>query len=91
VQYEFKPGFDRSFKKLSGNRKRKAYEAIDTLMDYFDGLAGLPKGLGLRNWKDDYWEIRSTLKDRIIFKLTDHIVFLFTGSHDDITKFMREK
>ncbi|MBW1983014.1 MAG: hypothetical protein JRJ12_17585 [Deltaproteobacteria bacterium] len=86
MQYEFKTTFDRRFKKLPPDRQQKAYEAIDKLMNYFDGLAPLPRGLGLKNWKEDYWEIRSSLKDRIIFKFTDHIIFLFIGNHDEIRR-----
>jgi len=84
VRYEFKTSFDRRFKKLPLTRQQKAFDAIDTLMNYFDGLTPLPKALGLKNWKGDYWEIRSTLKDRILFKFEDHIVFLFIGNHDEI-------
>ena len=91
MRYEFKTSFDRRFRKLSPTRQQKAYDAIDTLMNYFDGLAPLPKGLDLKNWKGDYWEIRSTLKDRILFKFEDHIVFLFIGSHDEIRSFMKGK
>jgi len=92
VEYEFKPSFDRRFRKLGRSRQQKAYEAIDSLLSYFDGEeAPLRKGLGLKNWGGDYWEIRSTLKDRIIFKFTDHIIFLFIGSHDEIRAFMKGK
>ena len=91
MQYEFKPSFDRRFKKLSPERREKAYEAVDTLMKYLDHLVPLPVGLGLKNWKGDYWEIRSSLKDRIIFKFTDRIVFLFIGSHDEIRSFMKDR
>jgi len=91
VEYEFKPSFDRRFEKLSRKRQQKAFEAIDVLMNYFDGKAPLPKGLGLKNWKGDYWEIRSTLKDRIIFQFKNHISFLFIGSLDDIRTFMKVK
>jgi mRNA-degrading endonuclease RelE of RelBE toxin-antitoxin system len=89
VQYEFKSSFDRTFKKLSPSHQKKVYQTIDTLMNYLDGLAPLPPGLGLKNWSADYWEIRSGLKDRILFEFTDTIVFLFVGSHDDIKNFIK--
>ena len=53
--------------------------------------ASLPKGLGFTNWQGDYWKIRTTLKDRIIFKFTDHISFLFLGSHAEIRGVMKGK
>ena len=91
MEYEFKPSFDRRFRKLGTNRKQKAYEDIDALMSYFDGQASLPKGLCFKNWEGDYWEIRTTLKDRIIFRFTDHVIFLFIGSHAEIRVVMKGK
>jgi len=91
VQYEFKTSFARRFKKFSSPRQQKVYQAIDTFMEYIDGEAELPSGLGLKNWHADYWEIRAGIKDRILFELTDHITFLFVGNHDEIKKFMRQK
>jgi len=91
VRYEFKSSFDRSFKKLSPAQQKKVYRALDFLMNYFDGLTPLPSGLGLKNWHEDYWEIRVGLKDRILFEFTDEIVFYLVGSHDDIRNFMRKR
>jgi len=91
VRYEFKSSFDRRFKKLPSSRQHRVYEAIDALLEYIDGEAELPVGLGLKNWHAEYWEIRAGIKDRILFELTDQITFLFVGSHDDIKKFMRGK
>ncbi|UCE34953.1 MAG: hypothetical protein JSV40_03310, partial [Deltaproteobacteria bacterium] len=81
----------RRSRKLGTNRKQDAYEDIHALMSYFDGEASLPKGLGLKNWQGDYWEIRTTLRDRIIFKFTDRVIFLFIGSQDEIRAFMKGK
>jgi hypothetical protein len=91
MRYEFKPSFDRSFKKLPPFRQEKVYQALDAFMKYLDKEAPLPSGLGLKNWREDYWEIRSSIKDRILFEFTDEIVFLFVGNHDDIKKFMKVK
>jgi len=91
MNYEFKPSFDRRFKKLAAERQTRAYEALNALMNYLDRHIELPPGLGLKNWKSDYWEIRTSLKDRILFKYTDHVTFLFIGNHDDLRKFMKKK
>ena len=91
MQYEFKATFDRRFKKLSLSQQKKVYQTIDTLMNYLDGLAPLPTGLGLKNWHADYWEIRAGLKDRILFEFTNKIVFLFVGSHDEIKDYIKER
>jgi hypothetical protein len=91
VQYEFKRSFDRAFKKLPTDRRESAYAAIDVFMNYLDGSSPLPAGLGLKNWRGDYWEIRSSLRDRILFKFTDRIIFLFIGNHDAIRSFMKRR
>ena len=91
MQYEFKLSFNRRFKKLSPSRQKKIYQALDILMNYLDGNAPLPPGLGLKNWHSDYWEIRSGLRDRILFEFTDKIVFLMVGSPEEIKNFVRGK
>jgi len=91
MRYEFKSGFDRGFKKLSPERQRKAYSAIDAFLKHVDGEAPLPPGLGLKNWHGDYWEIRSSIRDRILFEFTDRVFFLFVGNHDEIKNFMKSK
>lgn len=91
MHYEFKSSFDRRFKKLPPARQRKAYAAIDALLKYIDGETDLSPGLGLKNWHGDYWEIRTDIKDRILFEFTDYISFLFVGTHDDIRKFMKTR
>ena len=91
MRYDFKSSFDRRFKKLSPERQRKAYAAIDAFLKYVDGESHLPPGLGLKNWHGDYWEIRSSIRDRILFEFTDRVFFLFVGNHDEIKTFMKSK
>ena len=91
MHYEFKTSFDRRFKKLSSTRQKKVFQAIDALMKYIDGETEPASGLGLKNCHADYWEIRAGIKDRILFEFTDHITFLFIGSHEEVNKFMRRK
>jgi hypothetical protein len=91
MQYEFKSSFDRRFKKLSPERQRKTYLAMDVLLKHIDGQAALPPRLGLKNWLGDYWEIRAGIKDRVLFEFTDQITFLFVGNHDEIKRFMKSR
>ena len=91
MQIEFKASFDRHFKKLPATRQQRVFAAIDVLLQYVDGTIELPQGLGLKNWHKNYWEIRAGLKDRIIFELTDRIIFRMVGSHDDIRNFMKRR
>ena len=91
MQIKFKSSFDRHFRKLSVARQQRVFEAIDALLSYLDGVGELRHGLGLKNWHKDYWEIRSGLRDRIIFELTVRITFFMVGNHDEIRNFMKRR
>ncbi len=46
--------------------------------------------MGLKNLRENYWEIRVNVKDRIIFTLEkDKVAFIIVGNHDEIKKFLR--
>ena len=87
--FEFRPSFDRRFKKLSPQRQQKSRAAIEQLLAYLDRRTPLRPGLGLKNFHGHYWEIRLDLHDRIIFELTDRVVFWLVGNHDEIRRFMK--
>ena len=89
MQFEFANSFDRRFKKLSPERQRKARIAVEGLLAYLDRKAALRPGLGLKNFQKNYWEIRIDIHDRIIFELTDRVIFWLVGNHDEIRRFMR--
>lgn len=89
MPFEFAGSFDRRFKKLSPERQQKARAAIEALLTYLDRKAPLRPGLGLKNFQKDYWEIRIDIHDRIIFELTDRVIFWLVGNHEEIRRFMR--
>ena len=89
MQFEFRPSFDRRFKKLSPGRQQKAGAAIESLLSYLEHKTPLRPGLGLKNFHGDYWEIRLDIHDRIIFELSDRVVFWLVGNHDDIRRFIK--
>ena len=89
MRFEFQPSFDRCFKKLSPERRQKARVAIEALLAYLDRKAPLRPGLGLKNFQGNYWEIRMDLHDRMIFELTDRVIFWLVGNHDEIRRFMK--
>ena len=92
MQLEFRPSFDRRFKKLSTDRQRKARAAIESLLAYLDKTGPLRPGLGLKNFHGDYWEIRIDIHDRIIFEMTRRgVIFWCVGNHDDVRRFMKGK
>jgi len=89
VKYEYKPSFDKAFKKLPKGRKNKVLKAIFALIDYFE-TGKRAKGLGLKHLRKDFWEIRADIKDRIIFIYTnDTVSFVIVGTHDEIRRFLR--
>jgi len=89
VRYEYKPSFDKTFKKLSKERKTRVLKAIFALIDYFE-IGERTEGLGLKHLRGDFWEIRADIKDRIIFALIDDSVsFVIVGSHDEIRRFLK--
>lgn len=89
MQFEFKSSFDRRFKKLSRDRQEKARSAIESILAYLDKKGPLRPGLGLKNFRENYWEIRMDIRDRIIFELTDRVIFWLVGNHDEIRRFMK--
>jgi len=89
MRYEYKPSFDRMFKKLPKDRRDKVLKAIFALIEYFE-VGKRAKGLGLKHLRDDFWEIRADIRDRIMFAFTDDIVsFVVVGTHDEIRRFLR--
>jgi hypothetical protein len=56
----------------------------------FIGQPHLHKGLGLRKLRDDYYEIRVDLKQRLVFEnAPDTLVFDFLGNHDEVKRFLK--
>ena len=89
MKYEFKSSFDKTFKKLELNRKEKVMQAVSLLIDFFE-IGKKTKGLGLKHLREDFWEIRVNIKDRIIFTLKEETVgFVIVGNHDEIKRFLK--
>lgn len=89
MTFEFKPSFDRSVKSLNKKHKEEIKELCMTLIDILSGTLHLSSGLGLKNLRKNFWEIRKGLKFRILFRWTAaHIEFLLAGTHEDIKRFI---
>ncbi|OGC09569.1 hypothetical protein A3J90_04780 [candidate division WOR-1 bacterium RIFOXYC2_FULL_37_10] len=88
MRYERKRSFDRIFKKLNYGEQVTIVEAIDKLLSFYEsGIKS--EGLGLKHLKDDLWEIRTSIRNRILFSIYgDLISFLLLGNHE-IKKFLR--
>ena len=89
MKYEFKPSFDKTFRKLDPDRRERVLGAVSQLIDYFETRVKT-RGLGLKHLREKIWEVRIDIKDRVIFAIEgDTIGFLIVGSHDEIKEFLK--
>ena len=89
MNYYFKPSFTRLFKKLDPAKQVRALEAIEALKTVLETRISLGS-LGLKRLSKDLWEVRSSLKDRILFTFKrDTVTFVMIGNHDDIAKYLK--
>lgn len=86
----YRSSFEKTFKKLSKERQDAITEAVGSFFHSTVPGKQPTKGLGLKKLKGNYWEIRSSLADRIIFEwIGDNFDFRLAGSHNDVRKFLR--
>jgi len=89
LKYEYKASFDKTFKKLGRERQQGVKKAVSALIDFFES-GEKASDLGLKQLRGDFWEIRSGIRDRIIFAFNDNVVrFVIIGNHDEIRKFLK--
>jgi mRNA-degrading endonuclease RelE of RelBE toxin-antitoxin system len=90
MQYNFKSSFDRCFNKLSPQKQKLIQEAIEKLKIFY-ATRQMSDGLGLKNMRKNYWEIRASIRDRILFFVQDDIVsFILVGNHDDMRRYLKK-
>ncbi|MFA6141760.1 MAG: hypothetical protein WC738_00500 [Candidatus Omnitrophota bacterium] len=90
MRYEFKASFDRSIKRLSDDAKIDIKKAIFEILDLVSTGKTASKGQGFTRLRKDYWEARTTIRERILFKLTDDLIqFMIVGNHEDIKRFLK--
>jgi mRNA-degrading endonuclease RelE of RelBE toxin-antitoxin system len=90
MKYEFKPSFDRSVKSLPPELKQEVKELCITLIDVLSGEQELSAGMGLKNLRKSFWEIRKGLKLRILFRWqADRIEFVLAGTHEEIKRYLK--
>lgn len=90
MRYEFKPSFDRTFQKLPKERQKRIQKVLNALVNFFE-TGRRTKGLGLKQLRGNFWELRAGLKDRIIFQLElDKVSFLTVGNHDEIRRYLKQ-
>lgn len=89
MRYEYKPSFDRMFKKLPKGRRDKVLKAIFALLEYFE-VGKRAKGLGLKHLRGEFWEVRADIRDRMLFVFTDDVIsFVVVGTHNEVRSFLK--
>ena len=90
MNFHFKSSFARLFKKLDALKQKQALEAMEALKTVLESGLKL-EGLGLKRLGSDAWEIRTSLKDRIVFTFKhDNITFILVGDHEDVRNYLKE-
>ncbi len=90
IVYDFKPSFERTIKGLSEQKRRQIKSLAGHLALLLSKGRRLPKGMGLTRLRGDYWEIRSTIRERILFRYKkSEIDFVLAGNHNDVKKFLK--
>ena len=89
MKYSFKSSFTHLFTKLDRLKQIQVVEALEALKTVFESGVK-PEGLGLKRLRKNIWEIRSSLKDRVLFAYEkDEITFILVGNHNDIVRYLK--
>jgi mRNA-degrading endonuclease YafQ of YafQ-DinJ toxin-antitoxin module len=90
MRYEFKKSYDRCIKDLPDKTKIEIKNLAFEVIDIFAIGKKPSKGVGLTRLRKDYWEARTNLSERILFKLKgDLLQFILVGNHNDVRRFLR--
>jgi len=91
MRLNYLKSYDRSFKKLTSPEQGNVIKAIDALIEFIK-IGKKPQGLGLKKVRKDYWEIRLSVKNRIIFEFKGDVInFAFIGNYNEVKKFLKGK
>ena len=90
MKFEFKTSFDRSVKSFPDDEKAEIKNLAIELVDMLSRDRAIHKGVGLKRLKGNFWEIRKSLKTRILFHWYGELVeFVLAGNHDDVKRFLK--
>lgn len=84
--------FDKTFNRLPISKQLKVIEVVDILISFLETKSRLTKGIGIKKLRKNFWEVRISLKLRILFKIQKGLlIFVLVGSHDDIKRYIRKR
>ncbi|HAH20764.1 MAG: hypothetical protein A2Y00_02745 [Omnitrophica WOR_2 bacterium GWF2_43_52] len=83
------PSFERSLKKLTPQEKKQTAESLET----FNGMLAFghfPTGLGFKKINHDKYELRVTIRLRVVMKIEGDACYLvLVGNHDEVRRYLR--
>ncbi len=89
MRIEFKPAFARSLRHFYPLEQKRVKETLEKVIDFYT-TGEKTSGLGLTHLRGDFWEARSGLKTRILYRWQiDFIEFILAGNHDDVKRFLK--
>ncbi len=90
MKFEFKHSFDRSIKNFHVKEKEEIKRIATQTIDILSQDKFLHQGIGLKRLKGNFWEVRKSLKVRILFRWqSDLVEFILAGNHDDVKRFLK--
>ena len=89
MRYAYQPSFLDTTRQLSRAQTTKLLKAIEKFQSAMEHHHW-PKGLGLTHLRDDYFEFRSDIQMRVIYRRSgDLIQYVLYGSHDQVRRFFK--
>lgn len=89
MRFEFKPSFARSLKGLPPKEQTKVKQTARKVIDFYTTGMKTP-GLGIAHLRGSFWEVRSGLKERVLYRWEKDLVeFVLVGNHNDVRRFLK--
>jgi mRNA-degrading endonuclease RelE of RelBE toxin-antitoxin system len=83
------PSFERSLKKLTPQEKKQAAESLEA----FNGMlvsGHFPAGLGFKKINHDKYELRVSIRIRVVMKSEgDTFYLVLVGNHDEVRRYLK--
>ena len=90
-EIHIEPGLLRQIRAKTAVERRQIGQRIAEPQKFI-GQPHLHKGMGLRKLRDNFYEIRVGLKQRLIFEnASNALVFEFLGNHDEVKRFLKSR
>ncbi|MBI4668672.1 MAG: hypothetical protein HY747_05735 [Elusimicrobia bacterium] len=89
MQFDYAESFHKTADSLDRHQARRLLKGIGKFEVAWE-MRRFPKGLGLTRLREDFYEFRVDIHNRVLFERSgDCILYLLCGSHDDIRRFLK--